>query len=820
MGVIKNLMVRIGADVSGYLSGMKTAARTTASTGKTISSTLNSTKKNVKDSFSLTEMSIRDYTAAIAKAKEDHAVATQGVERLEDKLDQLRSVYDTVKSATEGLDLSKPLADLAMDAEKSLTQIEAKRVKLEKELTLLGETSKGRSSSKYSTIKSELNALAQKSKFAQARLADLNRIMDAVGEENLAYASTAGMQELLNQITSAENELRTMETVAEESAERVRYMGSASGIWEYVKVDLAEVGNALKYIGASATQAAAGGIKKLWSGLKSIASGAVKGIASLPSKLKNIGNSASGSSGGLEKMVRSVRNLGLASLGMRVAQGLFGRLRSIISSYVSENDALNNSVSTLKTQLGEALAPAINLVIAAMQKLMPLVTAVSSGINSILTALLGDVATATSAVSSAVSEANSLNIYGFDQITKASESGSSSGSSTTSGKTEARTSALVQKLTNWIQKLKEAFVAGDWAKLGQLVGDGINSAIDAINAVDVGEKIGKFFDNFVTTAYNILATIDFTGIGSKLGQMFTSAIDQVDWNQAGNAIGLFLTALPSLAVGFILGTDWKIVGTAIRDTLSSAFSTVTRWLQSVDWLEIGQAAEDLLTSIDWNDIVGKMFEFLGAAIGALVGTVWGAIDTAVLSIRDYFSSHIEAAGGDVALGLLNGILEGLGNIGNWIKDNVITPFVAGFSGLSNGVVDVIEGMVNTVIDGINKLIKGLNKVLDLGDAIGLNFNIQTISHVSLPRAATGTVVSKATDLTVGEDGTEAVVPLERHTEWLDVLAEKLVAKTSGSGSSGTPVILQIFLGNRKITEYTIKDINQITREKGICPIRI
>ena len=179
-------------------------------------------------------------------------------------------------------------------------------------------------------------------------------------------------------------------------------------------------------------------------------------------------------------------------------------------------------------------------------------------------------------------------------------------------------------------------------------------------------------------------------------------------------------------------------------------------------------------------------------------------------------------GDHVIGGFLGGILDGLSGIGNWIKQHVITPFVNGFKALRNGVVDIVEGMVNSIIRGINKLLGGLNKFLELGKHVGLNLSIPTIPEVKLPRAAKGTIVSKATNLTVGEDGTEAVVPLQKHTEWIDVLASKLVAKISGttSGGGGGAAVIQIFLGNRKVTEYVIKDINQITRENGVCPIHV
>lgn len=807
MGVIKNLMVRIGADARDYNRGMKGAASTTSTVSQTVNKHTSSMKKSISNCFASAGTAIKEHAAAVARTKEDYAVATQNAERLNDKVQQLRSVYDTVKNATRGIDLSKPLSEQMVDAEKALTQIEAKRRKIEAELQSLSNSPRGGSSKRTAALQAELNSLSEKSRFAIARLKNLDRVAEAVGSSNIGYASAAGLQQLEGQIRSTENELNTTKIRTEELGAKLKSLGV-----------LPTIGRAIKNIGAAAAHAAGNGVSKLWQTLKRLGASAAQGIASLPGKLRNIGNSASASCGGLGKMVRSIRNIGVASLGMRVASSIFGRLRSIISSYISENEELNASVTSLKNQMGEALLPAINLVLAAMQKLMPVVTSVSNGINSILTSLFGNMLKTTSAIKQAADEANSLEIYGFDQITKASESSSSSSSSASSS--GGSQSALVQKLTGWIQKLKGAFVAGDWKRLGQIVGDGINSMFDYINAIDVGAKFGTFVNNLMTTAYGVLSTVDFTEIGASLGQMFTSAIQKVDWDQAGTTIGLALLALPSILVGFALNTDWGYLGQSISDLLKSALDTGTQWIQSTDWIQLGKNISDLIAGVDWSGLASSLFSFFGAALGAGVSTLWGAIGDAVTSIKTYFSQKIEDAGGDVGKGLLQGIKDGIGNIGTWITDNVITPFVDGFKGLNNGVVDVIEGMVNTVIAGINRLFSGLNSFLALGDKVGLNLSIPTINEVTLPRAARGTVVNKATNLTVGEDGTEAVVPLEKHTGWMDYLASKLSVKASGNGGGTQSVTFQFILGNRVVTEYFIKDINQITHENGVCPIKI
>lgn len=857
MGAVRNLFVRIGGDASGAVRGFKDASRAGASAQKSIKKSSAQTKQSIREAFASSVPSIKEYTAQIAQTKSAHQTASQNVSRLEDEIGRLTGIYDIVKNATAGLDLTKPLSELMVDAEKTLTTIESKRKKLEAELSALTSNPKTANSKRTASIQAELNQLAEKSRFAQARMEELDRVADAVGSSNMGHASAQGLEQLQQKIQTTKNELATMQQVANETGRSLKSMG----VGPYI-------GQALKGIGKTAAQAAGTGVQKLWSGLKKLGGGAVRGIASLPGKLRNIGKSAASSTGGLTKMVRSIRNIGIASLGMRVARGMFGQLRSIISNYVSKNEELNNSITSLKNQMGEALAPAINIVVAALQRIMPVVTAVSNGINSIFKALFGDIAATSKKIESASEE---LNTYGFDQITKESDSESDS---TSSGASQGgNQSALVTKLTDWLMKLKTAFMAGDWKALGSTFADGINSVFSALDNSAIGSKIGGVFNAVTTTLHSLLTGIDLRAIGGTFGRQMTDAFSAIDWNTVGQTVGKFFMALPSLITGWVLETDWGVVGESLSSCIKSGFREVTAWIKGTDWLQIGESIATFIASIDWGGIVSALCEGLGAALAGLALLIWGLIkdawadvvswweevayedgkftingllrgigdvfvnignwlkenvvDPFVNGFKSLFDIHspsklMSGLGGHVIDGFLGGILDGLRGIGNWIKQHVITPFVNGFKALRNGVVDVVEGMVNSIIRGINKLLGGLNEFLSLGKKVGLDLSIPTIPEVKLPRAAKGTIVSKATNLTVGEDGTEAIVPLERHTEWIDVLASKLATKTSGAtgGTGGGSAIIQIFLGNRKVTEHVIKDINQITRENGVCPIHV
>ena len=80
--------------------------------------------------------------------------------------------------------------------------------------------------------------------------------------------------------------------------------------------------------------------------------------------------------------------------------------------------------------------------------------------------------------------------------------------------------------------------------------------------------------------------------------------------------------------------------------------------------------------------------------------------------------------------------------------------------------------------------------------------------VASPAMATGGIVTRATTALIGENGREAVLPLENNTEWMDSLADRIASRNN------TPSKIVLALDGRELGWANINSINSITRQTG------
>lgn len=163
-------------------------------------------------------------------------------------------------------------------------------------------------------------------------------------------------------------------------------------------------------------------------------------------------------------------------------------------------------------------------------------------------------------------------------------------------------------------------------------------------------------------------------------------------------------------------------------------------------------------------------------------------------------------------------IEGIwANITTWFRTKVSKVFTinywktkfesikSGFRTGFNGIIAIAEKAVNNIIAKINTLSwKIPSWVPSVGNkSFGFNFK-----SIKIPRLATGGIAVSSTLANIGENGREAVLPLDRNTEWMDRLADKIAARNN------TPSKIVLKVGEREIGWAAINGINQVTKQTG------
>ncbi len=158
--------------------------------------------------------------------------------------------------------------------------------------------------------------------------------------------------------------------------------------------------------------------------------------------------------------------------------------------------------------------------------------------------------------------------------------------------------------------------------------------------------------------------------------------------------------------------------------------------------------------------VANFFQNIWGGITDFFSSVWNSIVSVIQGIPEFFK------------GIFEGAVNGIKNAFNGVKEF--------FQNLFDAVINIIKAPINWIIGGINTFIGGLNK-LKIPDWVpivgGKGLNIPTI-----PELEKGGVLEKGQTGYLEGNGAEAVVPLEKNTEWITKVADQLRGKLNGDGN--------------------------------------
>lgn len=238
-------------------------------------------------------------------------------------------------------------------------------------------------------------------------------------------------------------------------------------------------------------------------------------------------------------------------------------------------------------------------------------------------------------------------------------------------------------------------------------------------------------------------------------------------------------------------------------------------------------------------------------IQATAAGVWEAIKTAWNNAPTWFAEKWQAIKTKVAekwtaikqgaVDAWTGIKETFAKIPAWFKEKfaaawqkVKDVFSTGgkiFDGIKEGIATAFKTVVNAIIRGINKVIKiPFDKIKDMLTKIK-NVDIwgfQPFSFINvnwsvpqIPELATGGVVNSPTLAMVGENGSEAIVPLEKNTEWVNRVAAQINATTDNDDVVKALEVLidvvsnkELVIDGKSLARGISKEINRQTRILG------
>lgn len=171
------------------------------------------------------------------------------------------------------------------------------------------------------------------------------------------------------------------------------------------------------------------------------------------------------------------------------------------------------------------------------------------------------------------------------------------------------------------------------------------------------------------------------------------------------------------------------------------------------------------------------------------------------------------------------------------KNNIVTPIttaktkaLAVFDSIRSGISNKINAAKDAVKSAIDKLKGFFNfswslpkiKLPHFSISGSFSLNPPSIPKFSVDWYAKGGVFDKTTLFGygngmiggLGENGTEAIVPLEKNTQWLSRIAEML----AGRMGTNQPIVLQV--DGKTFAEVAVNSINDLTKLKGSLPLKL
>lgn len=392
------------------------------------------------------------------------------------------------------------------------------------------------------------------------------------------------------------------------------------------------------------------------------------------------------------------------------------------------------------------------------------------------------------------------------------------------------------------QNEAQAKLDATMASLGETV-QPINTMLTELGAeilADLEPYIQEFSDKYLPDIKDALKDV-----GEKAGEVLTWLSD--NWDFVSTMAGVILGIAAALTV---FSTAMGVVNAV------TAASPVTWIVLGIVAAIAALSAGVVLLIQNWDDIKAATIE------------TWDKIKTKVTEAADKVRTKVQEFK-DKIVKFFTELKENIVNKATEIKENTVAKFnelktnaVNKITEAKTNIVNKFNEMKTNAVNRINEIKNNVSdKFTNIKDKISTTINgardtVKTaidkiksffdfewsLPKLKLPKItiegefslnppsaprfaiswnAKGGVFDKPTLFGyggslqgLGENGAEAVVPLENNLEWLDKLANML----SDRLGTGTPIIMQV--DGKTFAEISVNSINQLTRQTGSLPLKL
>lgn len=500
-------------------------------------------------------------------------------------------------------------------------------------------------------------------------------------------------------------------------------------------------------------------------GFNAVTSSAKKAISTLKAytaqtRKTDLANNA------LVKSLTSIKRLLITRIKRMFISSIFNSVREGLQQLAQFDAAFNvhmsnikNSAKLLSNNIAILLSNIISVVEPVITKILELLSRVVDAINQVFAVLQGK-STYTSAAKGAESYAESASdaakaqkkwnneLYSFDELNRQSKNNDSStagAAQTLFGEQQINLPAAV---SDWIERLKAAWKAGNWYSVGKTIADGINAGmravdewinnkfrpiaeewarriatilnglVDGVNWPLLGKTLADGFNALIGIANNFLTTFNFLNFGKGIGAAIKSWFDNVEWENVGAFFANKWNALLHTIEGIVTTPDlWASIGSSIGRLVRSWFTKLDfNSLADIIIALFNGVTASIRAFLDENPFAGVP-ERLAAAINRVIHEVnWAELGKSLSDWFKYVLGKIREAvdlidwhGIGVAIG------EFLGNIDWWGLFTQVAGIVwEAFSGVLSGLLSTDGGRMFVALF---LAIKGLSTAFSLTEGI-------------------------------------------------------------------------------------------------------